>query len=102
MSHEAVTLTHEDFERLLAKLDKLPSGQVSPDFTEEEVRAIKLSVAFSNTFHHDAATLRRMEKAFIMAEGFIGISKVILGVIAFVVVLSTQWDRLMVILLGDK
>ena len=97
---KGIILTKEDFDKLIVKLDKLPPGKPSPDFSDEEVKAIKLSVAFTNTFHHDPDTLRRMERAFVMAEGFVGISKTILAVIAFVVVLSTQWDRMWEIIRG--
>ena len=100
MSDEGLTLTREDFDALLKKLDKLPGTQPSPNFTDEEVAALKQSMAFTQTFHHDPATLRRMERAFIMAEGFIGVSRTISLFVAFIVVLWTQWDRLMELIAG--
>lgn len=95
MTEENFALTREDFEILLKKLDKLPSSHpTTPDFSDDEVKAIKQSVAFSQTFHYDAETLRRMERAFVMAESFIGVSKNLAALLAFIVILWTQWDKL--------
>ena len=96
MSEEGLVLTREDFDALLRKLDRLPSSHpTTPDFSDEEVAAIKRSVAFTQTFHHDAETLRRMERAFTMAESFIKVSKTVAAFLAFIVIVWTQWDRLM-------
>lgn len=96
MSDEGLTLTREDFDVLLKKLDKLPSSYpITPDFSDEEVAAIKRSVAFTQSFHHDPETLRRMERAFVMAESFIKVSKTVAAFLAFVVIVWTQWDKLM-------
>jgi hypothetical protein len=95
MSDEGQLLTREDFLELLKKLDKLPSSYpANPDFSDLEVDAIKRSVAFTQAFHHDAETLRRMEKAFVMAESFIKISQRMAAFLAFVVIVWTQWDKL--------
>lgn len=96
MSEEdGLVLTREDFDALLRKLDKLPSSHpTTPDFSDEEVSAIKRSVAFTQTFHHDAETLRRMERAFVMAESFITVSKTVAAFLAFIVIVWTQWDKL--------
>lgn len=94
-SQSGLELTRQDFEALIEKLDKLPSSYpTTPDFTDEEVFAIKRSVAFTQTFHHDAETLKRMERAFVMAENFITVSKYLAAILAFVVIVWTQWDKL--------
>lgn len=95
MSDEGELLTREDFAELLKKLDKLPSSYpTNPDFSDEEVAAIKRSVAFTQAFHHDADTLRRMERAFVMAESFITVSQRVAAFLAFIVIVWTQWDKL--------
>lgn len=75
------------------KLDALAAGHEA-HFDAVMVAKIKTSVAFTEKFNSNPETLLEIEKAFRAAQGFVKVTRTVGVVIAFIVLLATNWQRL--------
>lgn len=78
-----------DVKALIEKLDEVHI------FDTAEVEKIRSAIAFTEAFHGDPEALLRVERLMEAASGFITVTNRIGLVIAFVVLLVTQWERLL-------
>lgn len=66
----------------------------APQFDAVEVAALKQAIKFVTAFHGDPAELLEMAKMLRDVRGFIKVGRNIGLVLAFLVVLVTNWDRI--------
>ena len=80
-------------ENISEKLDKLV--EQTHVFTPEEVKKINEALNFVKPFNGDSATLKHIQDLYLMINGWVKVTKTIGAVLAFIVVLWVNWDRLM-------
>ena len=90
-----------DTDTILAKLDALAEKDVHI-FTMVEVADIKASIAFTKSFNGDPATLLDMSEKFKAVQGFVKVVRNVGLIVAFIVVLWANWERLIDLIRGGK
>lgn len=84
------------------KLDALMGAADIHIFDAVEIAKIKKGIAFVEAFDADPATLLRVAKAFRAVEGWVTVTQKVGLVIAFIVLLATNWERIISWLPGAK
>jgi hypothetical protein len=85
--------TPERLADIADKLERLVGGE-HPQFTHDDAAALKTASAFVGAFSGDPAELRAMQEAWVSVKGFLKVGKVAGYTLGFLVLLVTNWERL--------
>lgn len=91
-----------DTDTINEKLDALLEASDLHIFNPVEVAQIKTGIAFVEAFDGDPATLLRVARAYQAVEGWVTVTQKVGLVIAFVVVLWANWERIFDLIRGGK